>query len=125
MRSLLTTALAILVLSFSTFGQVIFLGPTTVMDGGTNNVAALTTNTVSLRIDVPRASDFVVKVQAKPILTNTVALVFYLQRSLDGNTWDSLSPTTITLTGSTNSTSPTSVSLISTISSPAVPYWFI
>src|SRR5438552_2562739 len=123
MRYLLT-ALAALALSLSTFGQVIFLGPTTVMDGGTNNVAAGTTNTVSLRIDVPRASDFVVKVQAKPILTNTVALVFYLQRSIDGSTWDSLSPTTITLTGSTNSASPTSVSLISTISSPGVPYWF-
>jgi hypothetical protein len=125
MRSFRAVVLALVLLPTLARAQVVFYGPTTIIDGGTNNVAATATNTYALRIDVPRATDLALYLSAKPLTTNIVTLAFSLQRSLDGVTADSTLPGVITLTGTTNSASPTRVNLVTNIATGGIPYYFL
>ena len=105
--------------------DIAYAGTTTLISGGTNNVAATATNTYSLRIDVPRTREFALQVSAKPIVTNVVTLSFRLYPSLDGTTSSSTEPVLVSLSGTTNAASPSSVSLITNITAGAVPYYIL
>jgi len=102
----------------------VFVGVTTIADGGTNNVAAGATNGVySTRIDVPRAPEFGLYVSAKPITTNIVTLKILLYGSLDGSTYSTIPSQQFTYTGSTN-VSGGVVSLTTNVIAGSVPYFF-
>ena len=103
--------------------QTVFTGATTVMSGGTNNVAATATNTYSLRIDVPRASEFALFVSAKPVSSNSVTLTLTLYPSLDGVTVASIDPVYYQLTGTTNTSGI--VVGVENITAGAIPYYFL
>lgn len=105
--------------------QTIFTGTTTLLSGGTNNVAATATNSVSLRIDTPRASEFVLNVSARPRAnaTNFVDLYLVLYPSGDGSTIANVDAVVYRLTGTTNSSGL--VIGTESITAGAVPYYFI
>jgi hypothetical protein len=96
------------------------VSPTTLISGGTNNVLAGASNAYTARIDVPKADSFSLLLSAKPVGTNTTTLTFTLQKSLDGTTWSTTSPSTVSLTGST--TNATAVGVVN-VQAGAIPYW--
>jgi hypothetical protein len=121
----LLSVLTVLALPLAGQAQESYAGTTTLISGGTNNVAATATNTYSLRIDVPRTREFALHVSAKPLTTNVVTLRFWLYPSLDGTTYSSTEPVIVSLSGTTNAASPSSVSLITNITAGPVPHYFL
>jgi len=107
MRSILLCLCTIALATLASAQEIVWKGATTLLSGGTNNVAATTTNTyTSLIIDCSRASEFALYVSAKPrgSLSNIVTLNLTLYPSLDGSTIANAAPAqTYTLTGTTNS----------------------
>jgi hypothetical protein len=99
-----------------------YQGPTTLINGGTNVVAANSTNTYNLRVDVPRADTVTFFASAKPLSSNSIAFTMYLQRSVDGTTWDTYFPYTLNVTGTTNTASTNVVSIVTNIPLGGIPF---
>ncbi len=121
--TLLSLSLGLL-LNQSLRAQVVYHGPDTIINGGTNNIAATTTNSYFLRIDAPRSEEFGLLVSAKPITTNIVTLRILLYGSLDGTTYSTLPTHQFTYTGTTN-VSGGVVSIVTNITAGGIPYWFL
>jgi len=98
-------------------------GANTIISGGTNNVAVAATNTYNLRLDVPRADSLALTIRARPAVSNQVTLYLSFARSLDGSTWDNVTPLSVVLTGTTNVLSTNYVTLSTNIPVGSIPYF--
>lgn len=96
-------------------------GTTTIVAGGTNKVAALTTNTYNARIDAPKSEYVALEFSFKNMNTNGLATTFYLQRSLDGTTFEDANTYAIAVTPS-NSASNSTTRLMTNINVGAFGY---
>jgi len=86
MKRLLSALVAIFALALGALAQ----SPTvyTVLTGGTNVIAANTTNTPGNTFSVSEYASVDVQVTLKASTTNTTAVVFYFAKSLDSTTYE-------------------------------------
>ena len=90
-----------LILSFLALAATIFAGATahaqggysaygaqTLVAGGTNNVAAATTNSYTGVLTLTRQREVALQISFSSTGTNTSSIVFVLDPSVDGNTYD-------------------------------------
>jgi len=82
------TILSLIILCASVF-LASALDTVTVLDGGTNNVAATTTNTYNVAITPAKANNLAVMYQFKLTSSGTSATAATFQRSVDNSTWES------------------------------------
>jgi hypothetical protein len=97
-----------------------FKGVTTLLSGGTNNVLAGASNAYTATIQVPAADSFSLLLSAKPVGTNVTTLTYTLQKSLDGTTWSTTTPSTVALAGTV--TNVAAVGVVN-VQAGAIPYW--
>lgn len=102
MKKILIT-LAILVGTFSAFGQTpgvrTFPNGSATWNGGTNNIAATTTNSPSAdTIAVSEFANVGYQITVKPLSSSTGTVVFNFAQSLDSTTYESVPQHTVTCT---------------------------
>lgn len=79
-------------------------GVVTLLAGGTNNVAAATTNTYTITLDCRKLTEVGLTLQFKGRSTNASDIVFTFYRSADGTNYSTVNPHLVTLTADTTNT---------------------
>jgi len=128
MKKTLLLVVSSLLVAASAFCQsansgLLYYGPTALVSAGTNNIAVTATNTYNLHIDAPRADSLALLLRARPVVSNQVTLNIVMDRSLDGTTFDNVTPYVFVLTGTTNTTCTNFVTLATNVPIGALPYW--
>lgn len=95
-RFILATFLALVLVPLCS-AQVLY-SVQSFIDGGTNNVAAATTNSYTHNIDVRKQDNACLQISFAMVDTSTTTIDLVLLKSLDASTWDTVDLKTITLT---------------------------